>query len=151
MAESVYEGLFILDANQYGRDAEKVSGQISRMIEQAGGTIMVSRLWEERRLAYPIQGHRRGAYWLTYFRVNGDRLPEIQRRCELSDSILRSLMLKVDPRIVDTLVAHARETPERAAAESESEEKGPTAAKTGESEKQGEAEKQPAAAEAREG
>ena len=117
MAENVYEGLFILDANQYGRDPGQISGQIPQMIEQANGTIMVSRLWEERRLAYPIKGHRKGTYWLTYFKIDGERLPQLQRQCELNDSILRSLMLKVDPRIVDALVAHANETPVRTASE----------------------------------
>ena len=108
MADSVYEGMFILDAGRFGRDPEGVAGQIPKMIEGAGGEILVSRLWEERRLAYQIKGHRKGAYWLTYFRLPGTKLPEIQRKCRLSDSILRTLVLKVDPRIVDTLVEHAK-------------------------------------------
>ena len=107
MAENVYEGMFILDANRYGRDPEAVSGQIAKIIEEAGGEILTSRLWEERRLAYPIKGQRRGVYWLTYFRVNGERVTELERQSQLSESILRVLFLKVDPRIVDALVAHA--------------------------------------------
>jgi hypothetical protein len=35
-------------------------------------------------------------------------LVELERRCRLSDSILRVLFLKVDPRIVDALVEHAQ-------------------------------------------
>lgn len=108
MAESVYEGMFILDAGRYGRDPEGVAGQIPKMIEEAAGQILVSRLWEERRLAFPIKGQRKGAYWLAYFRLDGTKLREIRRKCQLSDTILRSLILKVDPRIVDTLVEHAK-------------------------------------------
>jgi small subunit ribosomal protein S6 len=100
--------MFLLDSNRYGRDPERVSGQIPAMIQEAGGQMLVSRLWEERRLAYPIKGHRKGTYWLTYFRVKGTRLAEIKRKCRLSDSILRVLFLRIDPRIVDTLVEHAR-------------------------------------------
>jgi small subunit ribosomal protein S6 len=107
LAENVYEGMFILDSNQYGRDPGGVSGQIPKMLEDAGGSVMVSRLWEERRLAFPIKGHRKGTYWLTYFRLDSSRLTGIQRQCELSDTILRNLFLKVDPRIVDALVEHA--------------------------------------------
>ncbi|MEE9603717.1 MAG: 30S ribosomal protein S6 [Thermoguttaceae bacterium] len=107
MAENVYEGMIILNANRYGRDPEAVSGQVPQMINEAGGEMLVSRLWEERRLAYPIEGQRKGAYWLTYFRLDSGKLAEIRRKCQLSDSILRVLFLKVDPRIVDTLVAHA--------------------------------------------
>ena len=108
MAANAYEGMFILETNRYGRDPDAVSGQIAKMIEGAGGEILVSRLWEERRLAYSIKGHRKGTYWLTYFRLGADKLANLQRQCRLSESILRALFLKVDPRIVDTLVEHAR-------------------------------------------
>ena len=108
MAENVYEGMFILDTSRYGREPEALSGRISGMIQGAGGEMLVSRLWEERRLAYPIKGHRRGTYWLTYFRLDSSRLAEIERECKLNESILRKLFLKVDPRIVDALVTHAQ-------------------------------------------
>jgi small subunit ribosomal protein S6 len=100
--------MFILDANQYGHDSEGAAGRITGMIQEAGGEILVSRFWEERRLAYPIKGQRKGVYWLTYFRLNSVRLIEIQRKCEISEFILRQLFLKVDARIVETLVNHAK-------------------------------------------
>ena len=121
MAQAVYEGMFILDAGRYGRDPEGVAGQIPKMIREADGEILVSRLWEERRLAYPIKGQRKGAYWLAYFRIDGGKLPEIRRKCRISDTILRALLLKVDPRIVDTLVEHAKAGPAAARAEAEGE------------------------------
>lgn len=123
MAENVYEGMIILNANRYGRDPEAVSGQVPQMINEAGGEMLVSRLWEERRLAYPIEGQRKGAYWLTYFRLDSGNLAEIRRKCQLSDSILRVLFLKVDPRIVDTLVAHAASGGHHAADDKKSAEK----------------------------
>jgi len=108
LAENVYEGMLILDPNRYGREPAAVSGQISEMIEKLGGELLVSRLWEERRLAYSIKGHRKGTYWLTYFRLKGDQLVELRRQCRLNDSILRVLFVRVDPRIVDALVTHAQ-------------------------------------------
>ena len=117
MAANVYEGMFILDANRFGRDPGGMSSQIPAMIEDLGGEMLVSRLWEERRLAYPIKGQRKGAYWLTYFRIDGDRVTELKHKCRISDDILRSLFLKVDPRIVDALVAHAQSASPTAHAE----------------------------------
>jgi small subunit ribosomal protein S6 len=108
LAQNVYEGMFILDANRYGREAEALSTQISAMIQDAGGEILVSRCWEERRLAYPINGHRKGVYWLTYFRLDSVRLGEIKGKCQITEAIIRVLFLKVEPRLVETLVAHAR-------------------------------------------
>ena len=111
MAANVYEGMFILDSSRYGRDSEAVSGQVPTMIEKLGGEMLISRLWEERRLAFPIKGHRRGTYWLTYFRMDSDRLGDLKRQCQITEDIVRMLFLKVDPRIVDTLVAHALSVP----------------------------------------
>ena len=85
------------------------------MIEEVGGEVLVSRLWEERRLAYPIRGHRKGTYWLTYARLDGKKLVDVQRQCQLTNSILRVLFVKLDPRIVDTLVEHAQAGPVRSA------------------------------------
>ncbi len=108
MAQNVYEGLFIFDSNRYGRDPVGVSGQIAEVVAKLGGEVLVSRLWEERRLAYPINGQRKGTYWLTYFKLDSRQLVTLEREFQLSDSILRSLTLKVDPRIVDALVSHAQ-------------------------------------------
>ena len=111
MAAIVYEGMFILDSNRFGRDHEAVSGQISTMVEKFGGEMLVSRLWEERRLAFPVKGQRKGTYWLTYFRLEGARLVELERQCQITDDILRVMFLKIEPRIVDALVAHAMSAP----------------------------------------
>lgn len=121
MAVNVYEGMYILDSNRFGRDPQSVSGQITEMVQEAGGEMLVSRLWEERRLAYPIEGHRKGTYWLTYFRIDGKEVKSLERKCQLSDTILRVLFLKVDPRIVDALVAHAQGVEEKAAAAADGE------------------------------
>ena len=117
MSVNVYDGMFILDAGRYGRDPEGLSGQVTKIIQELGGEILVSRLWEERRLAYPIKGQRKGVYWLAYFRLEGDRLAALRHRFQLNDSILRMLFVRVDPRIVDTLVAHALAGPAAMAAE----------------------------------
>jgi small subunit ribosomal protein S6 len=111
LTENVYEGMFILDSGRYGHDPEGVSGQVNEMIQKLGGSILVSRLWDERRLAYPIKSHRKGTYWLTYFRLPGPQLGTLKRECQINETILRVLFLKIDPRLVDAVVAHAQSAP----------------------------------------
>ena len=105
---NVYEGMFLLDPNKYSRDPGGVSGIVTEMIEKAEGTILASRLWNEQRLAYPIKGHKKGVYWLTYFRLEGTKLTSLDHQCQLNETIIRTLFLKVEPRLVDTLVQHAQ-------------------------------------------
>jgi small subunit ribosomal protein S6 len=108
MAQNVYEGLFIFDSDLYAKEPDTISGQVTRIIEQFGGEVLLSRLWDERKLAYPIKGHRRGTYWLAYLRIDALKVKELTRQFQLSDSVIRFLFLHVDPRLVETLVEHAR-------------------------------------------
>lgn len=110
MAEKkvVYEGLFILDANRLARDREGLPRDVNGLIEAAGGEIEVSRLWEERRLAYPIKGQRKGAYWITYFRLPSLKVTELTRSCELQDGILRQLFVRLPNALVDPILDHAK-------------------------------------------
>ena len=104
---AVYEGMFILDPAKYSRDPAGSAQQINDLIAQFGGTVLAARLWDERKLAYPIKGHKKGVYWLTYFRMPGEQLIALERQCEISDDIIRKLVLKIDDRIADALVQHA--------------------------------------------
>src|SRR5690349_25133358 len=85
---AVYEGLFILDSNKFAREREGLAKEVEAMVEAIDGEVLVSRLWEERRLAFPIKGQRKGAYWLMYLRIPTLRLKELTRSCEISDSVL---------------------------------------------------------------
>jgi small subunit ribosomal protein S6 len=105
---AVYEGLFILDANKFARDRDSLAREVEGLVEAVDGELLVSRLWEERRLAYPIRGQRKGAYWLMYFRLPTLRLTELTRACEINDSILRQLFVKLPPALVDPIIAHAK-------------------------------------------
>ncbi len=111
MARNVYEAMFILESTRFGRDPDGISGQLADLIQKAGGEILVSRLWEERRLAYPIKGQRKGTYWLIYLSLDPLQLAGLRRQFDINEAILRFLFLKIDPRIVDALVTHARSAP----------------------------------------
>ena len=122
MTARVYEGLFLLDSNRYARDPGNVSKQIDKMVEDCGGEMLASRMWAEQKLAYEIAGHRKGTYWLTYFRLDSLKQKELNRACQLNENVLRNIVLKVDDRLVDALVQHASgavssETDESAGAE----------------------------------
>lgn len=100
--------MFILESNAYGRDPGGMSNRIKDLIENAGGKILASRLWNEQRLAYPIDGHRKAVYWLAYFEMESGELSKFERAVRLTDAIMRHLTLRLDPRLVEPMVAAAR-------------------------------------------
>lgn len=108
MATGIYEGFYLFDSNRYARDPNAVSSAIADAITELGGEILISRLWAEQKLAYQIKGHQKGTYWLIYFKLDTQRLTELNRTCQLNESLMRWLFTKVDPRLIDALVAHAQ-------------------------------------------
>ena len=108
MAENVYECMFIFNANAYARNPAGAATAVEELVTSNGGEILASRLWNEQKLAYPIKGHRKGAYWLSYFRIDSSQLVKFNRSCQLNDSILRHLAIKLDPRLVEPMVAVAK-------------------------------------------
>jgi small subunit ribosomal protein S6 len=111
---AVYEGMFILDANRLARDRDSLPGDIASAIKEAGGSMEVSRLWEERRLAYPIKGHRKGAYWISYFRIPTGNLVGLTRELELKEGILRHLFIRLPDSLVEPILEHAKGEPAQA-------------------------------------
>ena len=108
MPRNVYETLFLLDSNHYSRDPGGVSAGLNAMFESLGGNVLASRLWQEMKLAYPIETHQKGTYWLTYVEIESSKLVEFYRNCALSEPIIRQMTLKVEPRLVEPMLAHAR-------------------------------------------
>ena len=121
---AVYEGMFILDANRLARDREGLPRELASAIEEAGGQMELSRLWEERRLAYPIKGHRKGAYWITYFRLPTTNLADLTRQLELKEGILRHLFIRLPDSLVEPILEHAKGEPAQAGKTEEKDEKG---------------------------
>jgi small subunit ribosomal protein S6 len=105
---NTYETLLILDSNHYARDPSGVSKKIETMVSESGGKILVSRMWMEQRLAYPIDGHQKGTYWLAYFEMEGPDLTKLKRALQISEPVLRELTIKLDPRLVEPILANAR-------------------------------------------
>lgn len=104
MAEYTYEGMFLLDSNKYASNPDGMSGEVLAIIERAGGKLLASRPWQDSKLAYQIDGHRKGLYYLTYFTIDSQKLAEISRLCKFNEAILRQLMIKLDPALVEPMV-----------------------------------------------
>src|SRR5437773_7909699 len=99
--------MFLLDSGKAAAAWDDTVKHVHDILTKHHSEIVASRQWDERRLAYPITGHKKGTYLLTYFRTDGTNLKEIVADCLLSDIILRELVLKVHPKLADHLVNQA--------------------------------------------
>lgn len=107
MPISTYEGMFLLDSSKAAVSWDDTVKHVHDILAKHNAEIVASRQWDERRLAYAVEGQKKGTYLLTYFKTEGANLKEIEADCRLSDVILRDLILKVHPKLIDHLMNQA--------------------------------------------
>jgi len=99
--------MFLLDSNKYATNPDGISGEVLAILERVGAKVLASRPWQDAKLAYLVEGHRRGMYFLTYFTLDTQHLQEVIRLCKFNENILRHLFIKLDPALVEPMVAMA--------------------------------------------
>jgi small subunit ribosomal protein S6 len=105
MAANVYECMFLLDTNKVAGDVTSAEQQLLTLVQKHNAEPLAYRPWDERRLAYPIEKHKKGLYYLMYFRTEGKNVATIEHEIALNEMIVRSLIIKIDPKLVDTMLA----------------------------------------------
>ena len=88
--------MFIISDTIAGADWEGAVNHIQDLLKNRGAEILDSQKWDERKFAYKLKGHKRGAYLLIYFNAPEDSIIHIKRDLQLSDNVLRSLIVKTD-------------------------------------------------------
>ena len=104
MAINHYEGMFILDSGRFGASPEAAAAEVTGIIEKVGGTVSAHRPWQDSKLAYPINGHRKGLYYLAFFTAESTAVNEINGIVKLNDNVLRHLVLSHDKGLYDQMV-----------------------------------------------
>lgn len=92
---SLYEGLFLV-SQAAAADLNAVTEHLKGLLARAEADVIGLQKWDERRLAFPIKGQRRGTYFITYFRAPRLKVTGLERDCNLSEQVLRSMFLRAD-------------------------------------------------------
>ncbi len=96
VVKKIYEGMFLVDSAEAAADWDAVITGIKNILEKTEADIISIRKWDERKLAYDIKGKSRGTYILCYFKSDGEKIQDIERNVQLSEKILRVLILSVE-------------------------------------------------------
>ncbi len=92
----VYEGMFLVDSADASSNWDGVLAEINTVMERAGAEVLSMKKWDDRRLCFEMQGHKRGTYILTYFKVDGSAISGMERDVQLSEQLVRVLILKAE-------------------------------------------------------
>src|SRR5438045_345497 len=101
-AANQYEAMFLLGPTATA-EPEKAVETCKGIIERHGGSILVIKKWDERKLAYEISGQKRGTFIISFFTAPGAAVTGIERDVSLSEEILRVLVLKADHLNIDEM------------------------------------------------
>ena len=89
----LYEGMFLFDANESARRWSELEGRVGAILQKNGAEVQYAERWPDQRLSFEIQGARKGTYYLTYFNASPDNIQSIRRDAELTEDILRVLII----------------------------------------------------------
>lgn len=92
---NVYEAMFLFPASLL-TSLQSAVDHIMQILDRADAQIISMRKWDERKLAYEIKGNKRGVYFLVFFRAPAENMQHLERDCNLSEMLLRSMVLRAD-------------------------------------------------------
>ena len=110
MAEgmNLYETVIVTSAKLGEEGSAELVNRFKALIAEHGTVESVDD-WGKRRFAYPIQKQTEGYYTLINFQSSPEFTAELDRRYQITDGILRTIIIKRDPRHVNAQKAQKTE------------------------------------------
>lgn len=103
--QHLYEGMFLVDSGKFATDHDGVINEILGVLKKAGATVVAHRPWQDGKLAYEIEGMKKGLHYIVCFTMPGSGMKVMVRQCHLSEIIVRHMVIKHSKRIFDATVA----------------------------------------------
>ena len=89
-----YELMLVLRPDTADDRVQQILDRITRGVAADGGQIVKVAPWGRRRLAYPIDRHREGAYHIVVFEAPTTTIAELERGLLITEEVLRHLVIR---------------------------------------------------------
>lgn len=99
-----YEAMFLI-SQAVAADFSGAIAHINEILARGHAEVIAMKKWDERRLAYEIKGQKRAIFILAYIRATGEGFAHIERDCNLSEKIMRTLITRCDHLSVEEMQA----------------------------------------------
>ncbi len=87
-----YELMTIAEQNLGEEGAKKLSAEIQEIVTSLGGSIMETKYWGKRGLAYPIGSDTEGYYDVLTFELDSANVEQLKSRLNMTDGLVRYLI-----------------------------------------------------------
>lgn len=112
-----YEVMFIIRPDLEAEQQEEVLNGLKTTIARQEGTLKSMLDWRKRRLAYEIEKHKEGSYFLAYFSGQSSLIPEIEHFFRVTDEVIRYMIIRLDEKDYEAVSEEVVEEPTVAAAD----------------------------------
>jgi len=90
-----YEVMFLISQSA-AADFNALIGHLNEIFGRSHAEIIAMKKWDERRLAFEMDKQKRGVYILCYIRCDTRSIASMERDCNLSEKIMRTMILEVE-------------------------------------------------------
>jgi small subunit ribosomal protein S6 len=101
----LYEGMFLFPQSATANLQDAVS-HLKGILEKCECSIINFSKWDDRRLAYEIDGNKRGVYFLVFFNAPTAMMSDLERRCNQSEDIIRMMVTRAEHIPTETIEAN---------------------------------------------
>ena len=91
-----YESITIIRQDVSSTEVDKIANDFAKIVADHNGTVIKTEYWGLRQLAYEIENNKKGHYFFMGIEGNNELLKEMDRRLKLSESVIRSSLMKVE-------------------------------------------------------
>ena len=108
----IYELLVLVDPAFAQKNEGAGPKLVQSLIEKCGGEVIRIEKYADQKLAYEIRNNKRGVYVLVAFRMDPQRVIELDREFRLDEHVLRNIVLDRTGLTVDKFFKRYEETEE---------------------------------------
>ena len=90
-----YELALIISPEIVDEALDTTINKVSHFITEKGGAISDVEHWGKRKLAFPIKHFMEGSYVLIRFKLRPTLCKEIEAKLQVSEEVLRQLLIKL--------------------------------------------------------
>jgi small subunit ribosomal protein S6 len=110
MAHHEYETIIIIQPDLDDAETTAIAEKIQAVLADQKCHLLLVDDWGKRRLAYPINKHQKGHYFLFNFLATANVIDELERNIRIDDKIVRFLTVrKAEAVDVDLRIKQAEE------------------------------------------
>jgi small subunit ribosomal protein S6 len=95
-----YELALIINPEVSEEETRAILDRVEQIVANYDGQIVKVNNWGRRRLAYPIERHRDGNYVFIDMILTSETVAELERTLKVSETVLRHMVKKRDPKAV---------------------------------------------------